>query len=312
LSAPNRFLLIKAWGAGFWSDMEHVLGQLLIAELTERVPIVYWGENSVYSGAKDVNAFEQFFLPVSAYSIHDLIRPDYTFFPEPWKFDNLFYEEYYPEKTVRQFYQLSNLYDRCENVLVSDCWLGVNFLEPLMKSSHPTFGLGTDDIYSYFIKKYIILQPQIVQEIEDFYAANLQDKSVLAVHVRGSDKIRELETLHQLNSLYYEAIKYCLAQKPSASIFLLTESEKILDEYKSLFRERLIYTKCQRTSDDSPLFWANGIDKRRMGIEILKDTYLAARCDGFIGNAHSNVSTTVKRLKQWPPGTIGLFSKEHL
>ncbi|BBB90079.1 MAG TPA: O-fucosyltransferase family protein [Methylomusa anaerophila] len=312
MSSPNRFLLIKAWGAGFWSDMEHVLGQLLIAELSERIPIVYWGKNSVYSGAEDTNAFEQFFLPVSAYSIHDLIRSDFTFYPEPWKFNNLFYEEGWPEKTVRTYYPLHTLYDRCENVLVSDCWLGIYLMEPIIKSTHPAFGLELDDIYRSLISKYIRLQPDIEREIDDFYNANLLGKTVLAVHVRGSDKIRELGKLYELNNLYYSVIDHCLEENPAAFIFLLTESEDILAEYKSLYKEKLIYTDCQRTSNDHALFWAEGIDKRRMGIEILKDTYLAARCDSFIGNAHSNVSTAVKRLKQWPPNSLGLFSEKHL
>ncbi|MGB8078567.1 MAG: hypothetical protein WCF09_11900, partial [Gallionella sp.] len=36
----ERFLLIKAWGYGFWSDVSHVLGQLLLAEITGRTPVV--------------------------------------------------------------------------------------------------------------------------------------------------------------------------------------------------------------------------------------------------------------------------------
>jgi len=44
----EKFLLIKAWGYGFWSDVSHVLGQLLVAELTGRTPIVHWGQNSLF------------------------------------------------------------------------------------------------------------------------------------------------------------------------------------------------------------------------------------------------------------------------
>ena len=45
----QRFLLIKAWGFGFWSDVLHVLGGLMLAELTRRQPVVFWGSNSLYS-----------------------------------------------------------------------------------------------------------------------------------------------------------------------------------------------------------------------------------------------------------------------
>src|SRR5215469_16394010 len=44
---PNQhhggILLIKAWGAGFWSDVSHVFGGLLLAEVTGRKPVVHWG-----------------------------------------------------------------------------------------------------------------------------------------------------------------------------------------------------------------------------------------------------------------------------
>ncbi len=38
----DRFLLIKSWGCGFWSDVDHVMGQLLVAEITNRIPVIYW------------------------------------------------------------------------------------------------------------------------------------------------------------------------------------------------------------------------------------------------------------------------------
>ena len=44
----SKYLLIKAWGFGFFSDVNHIIGQLLIAELTGRIPIVYWGKNSLF------------------------------------------------------------------------------------------------------------------------------------------------------------------------------------------------------------------------------------------------------------------------
>src|SRR5262245_6993052 len=42
----ERFLVIEAWGSGFWSDLCHVLGCLLLAEITGRIPVTHWGANS--------------------------------------------------------------------------------------------------------------------------------------------------------------------------------------------------------------------------------------------------------------------------
>ena len=56
--AGGRYLLSKAWGYGFWSDVSHVLGCLLLSEITDRVPVVHWGANSLYGGSADTDAFE--------------------------------------------------------------------------------------------------------------------------------------------------------------------------------------------------------------------------------------------------------------
>lgn len=48
-SKSGGFLLIKSWGYGFWSDVEHVIGALLLAEMTGRTPVVHWGGNSYFS-----------------------------------------------------------------------------------------------------------------------------------------------------------------------------------------------------------------------------------------------------------------------
>jgi hypothetical protein len=72
----NRFLLIKAWGCGFWSDVSHVAGQLLIAELTDRIPVIFWGTGSLYASENPLvkDAFIMYFLPVSNYSVYDSSR----------------------------------------------------------------------------------------------------------------------------------------------------------------------------------------------------------------------------------------------
>jgi hypothetical protein len=48
-------------------------------------------------------------------------------------------------------------------------------------------------------------------------------------------------------------------------------------------------------------------DKRRLGIEVMLDTYLAARARSFVGNGFSNVSTMVGHLKRWEAGAYRLL-----
>ena len=60
----QKYLLIKAWGYGFWSDMDHVVGQLLLAELTVAAPRSCTGASNTLFGAAGVaNAFAPVFPP---------------------------------------------------------------------------------------------------------------------------------------------------------------------------------------------------------------------------------------------------------
>ncbi|WP_379971127.1 O-fucosyltransferase family protein [Ectobacillus sp. sgz5001026] len=311
MNKSNRFLLIKAWGSGFWSDMEHVAGQLLIAELTDRIPVVYWGADSLYASEDPLvkDAFTMYFLPVSNYSVDHLVNENYTYYPTRWNGGNL---RLPGTKDLADLEDaaIANVFSRSENVVVSNVHIYVNYLTKWIKKGHPAYGLGVNDIYSYLYRKYFKLQPYLSGEIEDFYLKNMKNKHpVIGAHIRGSDKIIECSQLDDLNNLYPQIINNYLKNNPTASIFLLTDCESILSRYKGLYGNKLIYTECMRTSDDNiPVH--SGLphyNKRKKGIDIIKDTYLALECDQFIGNSYSNVSLAVFRLKAWLEGTITLF-----
>jgi hypothetical protein len=69
-----HFLLIKAWGCGFWSDMNQVFGCLPLAEITGRIPVTHWGKNSLYGDGTDTDAFQLYFEPISPVGIPDVIQ----------------------------------------------------------------------------------------------------------------------------------------------------------------------------------------------------------------------------------------------
>src|SRR5689334_2236113 len=54
---PERYLLIKSWGFGFWADMVQVLGSLLLAEATGRIPLTYWGAGSLFADRSGQDGF---------------------------------------------------------------------------------------------------------------------------------------------------------------------------------------------------------------------------------------------------------------
>jgi hypothetical protein len=304
----NRFLLIKSWECGFWSAMEHVAGQLLIAELTDRIPIIFWGADSLYASEAPLfkDAFTMYFLPVSNYSVYDLEKENYTYYSSRWNRNNL---RLPGQLDFSGAQDIPGLFNRSENVLVSNVHMSILYFTQWIKKSHPAYGLEYHDIHRYLYNKYFKLQPYLSDEIEDFYLKNMKNKhSILGVHIRGSDKIDEVPNLHQLNDLYPKEIDNYLKNNPTASIFLLTNSEGILAKYKELYGDKIIYTDCMRTPyDNIPLHQLPYYATTLKGIDIIKDTYLATKCDHFIGASYSNVSLAVLRLKAWPEGTIQLI-----
>ena len=47
-------------------------------------------------------------------------------------------------------------------------------------------------------------------------------------------------------------------------------------------------------------------------IVVVMDAFLAARCDAFLGNGASNVSTAIRHLKDWAPGSFELIGPDFL
>lgn len=308
----NRFLLIKSWGCGFWSDVDHVMGQLLAAEITNRIPVIYWGPNSLYSESFKSNAFDLYFEPISNYTIHDLMNPEYTFYPPIWKYNNLLVEDL--DKVAWTYRNLGEMISSDANVVVSDVHYFVRPILNFVPKDHWAYGMTAHQIYRCLFDKYIRLKPDISDEINEFYNENLKGHyPLLGVHIRGGDKVREVENLSRLNKQYHIEINRFIKKYDVKKILLLTDCEAILQDFQKRYKDMVVFTDCRRGAANDVKNAPHLQDytlKRRKGIEIIKDTYLATKCDLFIGNGYSNVSYTVKRLKDWPEENIILFYRD--
>jgi len=306
-AAGERLLLIKAWGYGFWSDVNHVLGQLLVAEITGRTPVVHWGANSLFSDDPLENAFNHFFEPVSALSMNDVISRRRSFYPPKWQRDNVRQEIL--NKFDGPWSRCSSLWslEHTAEVVVSDFHYAVNDLAPWIPPGHPLHGRTTEELYLYLYQRYLKVQPRILERVESFHREQMAGAAVLGLHVRGGDKVGEDPGLARLNALYLPELKRQLRDQPDARILLITDDEKILAQYRERFGERLVYTVSTRTENTQGVHYQKKASRRALGEEVLTDTLLATRCDRFLGNGLSNVSLAVAQMKRWAPGTCRLF-----
>jgi protein O-GlcNAc transferase len=304
-AAGPRYLLIKAWGCGFWSDVNSVLGALLLAEITHRIPVVHWGANSLFGDGSGRDAFGHFFEPVSSVGLRDLPDlHDRDFFPPKWTSGNLQKEDHF--KWQGPYSRLSPTYyiGRPERVAVCDFFVGVVDVMPWIPRGHPMQGRRLVEIYRWLIKKYLRPREHILGRCDDFIRSRLAGRRFAAVHVRGSDKVLEIGNLEEVNQAYPAAIE---AIDPAWPIFLLTDDARWLDIIKRRFGDRVVTTSCRRTGTAKGVHKLAGKhDRVGIGMEVMVDAYIAARADRFLGNGGSAVSSMICLLKDWPPGTCVL------
>ena len=307
-SSARRYLLVREWSAGFWSDVDHVLGMCLLAEITGRTPLVWWGEQSRFRSAGVDNAWTSFFAPVSDVALADL--QGLRVFPAKWRDRPL-------ASRIRNRWsgdgsRLVGLQflARDEEVAVSDFHTGVNVLLAWLPAGHPLEGKSVPEAYRYLMAKYLRPRPEIVAEVDRFASAHFGSSPIVGVHVRASDKVQEVSALEALSAEYFPVVERWLAAAPGAKLFLLTDDTRVRALYEKRYGARLVTTTCTRTNSAVGVHFLQHADPGRIGVEVMVDTYLAGRCSRFIGLGYSNVSLFASYLKRWPEGSCVLLGEK--
>ena len=308
-AVPERYLLIKAWGYGFWSDVSHVLSQLLVAEITGRTPVVHWGSNSLFGDDTGTNVFEHYFETVSGVRLEDLQKESFEIWPPKWNHRNLTEDEI--NKWGGDWSRMYGVYllGRPERLVVSDFHTGVFDIRPWIPAGHHLHGLTVDELYRYLIRRYLHPSRAVADTVDSFIEQNLASSDFLAVHVRGSDKVNEMDNLDQVKMQYKGIIDRYLAESDFPKIFIMTDDSRILEYFKGLYGNKIVFTDCQRTNSAEGIHYQAVPNRRQLGIEVAVDVYIAARAKTFIGNGLSNPSLAVRYLKDWPENDIYYFDE---
>ena len=322
LTAKSRMtkgLLIKRWGAGFWSDIDHVAGQLAAADILGRVPVVHWGTSGPYADRK-TETFGLYFEPVSHVSVDDLSG---TIWPEGWTAANIKddlpfagtgyvdprygYYEFSMEKihVPPEERTLKGMLDRPHDIVVSMCYEAPDVIAQAAPSGSIYHHADADRVRRIAMRERIKLRRSIADRVEHFWQHSLQGHSVMAVHLRGSTKVVENADIHRQNEAALPLAAQWLAGGAERKVFLLSDSEAYLRQWSARFGARLVTQPCRRTGVETmPNFLMPDSDGWRNGLEILIDTYCAAKCERFVGNSSSNVSKYVAAIGEFGPGAI--------
>jgi hypothetical protein len=305
LSDARRYLLIKAWGHGFWSEVSHVLGGLLLAQIEGRIPVVHWGRNFRFSDTGAGAAFGDFFAPLSPVVADDLTHLEGgTFFPPRWTPGNLLAEPATDYTGNVSRLGAINFLGRPETVVVAESYLSLVELWPWIPPDHPLARFPLIELCRHLIQAHLRPVPAVLAETEAFHRTALGGGPFVAVHLRGSDKFLEQPDLQKTIDTAFDI---AATLEPSAPLFLLTDDQRVLGRALRRFGNRLAMTTARRTDSDVGIHFAQAANGRQLGNEIMKDVYIALRATTFLGLGASNVSAMIALMRQWPPNACQLL-----
>lgn len=255
---------------GLYANIHHLLYRLKFAEMINAVPRVRWGEGMPYydHAMDDItkNAFEYYFDPISEAANYPLCD-----------FGNII------RSTTKHILIYQNMFDNSYKLNDSD-------IMTLAES----------------YKKYIHLNNKtssyINGEIEKIFGKHMQmslHAKILGVHIRGTDF--NLGLKYHPNVVppkdYLKKVKEIFSGGTYDKIFIATEDSSIIDMFASEFDNNILYYKdVFRTSGKaSPHVTPNDreLNNYRLGLEVLRDVYTLANCDGFVSGL-SHVAFAVR------------------
>ena len=308
------YLLIKSWGFGFWADVTHVLGQLLICEITGRKPVTYWGRTCRYGDDTPKDHFVDFFAPLSDTSIDDIETTGGTFFPKFWTSQNLRLEDANKFRRPAPRWRFAvDFLGRDTTIVVSDYVTDIAILRHWLDPAHPWSGLSSVEIHRRLAEKYLRPIVSLERRADQFCAEHLPGSNFIAVHVRGTDKVHEDSRVLSLQERYPELINPWLSGDRSRKIFLMTDDTDVVSRYQNIYGDRIVLTQAYRTNGTVGVHFEDKRDGLMLGEEVLVDVLIARRARFFIGFGTSNVSCSVYYLKDWPQESVRwVVEPEHL
>ncbi len=141
------------------------------------------------------------------------------------------------------------------------------------------------------VEKYIKVKCHVLQKVDEFQKNRFEDKYVIGVHYRGTDKLfheaprvayeNALESIHKVIDLIPEGRDY--------RIFVATDELPFLQFLQYRFLKKVIYCKLKRSTDGTPLHLNQDRNPYQAGEEALIDALLLSRAD-FLIRTSSNLS----------------------
>jgi hypothetical protein len=301
-------MLIQPWGAGFWSDVQHVLGHVLAADIDGRAAHVHWAQGSAFAGNRGNDGWSAFFREA-----HEARRDDVDaaakdgIFPPPWQSGSP-WDRVRERRDASRAFSAVDLVGRAHALVVGSVFTNVHLVRHLLPATHALAGLDTIECLRRLAQTWLRPQPQLAARAAEFVARHFGGEPFIAAHVRGTDKHAEQgDSLAAINARIEVVVARALAGDAAARVFLMTDDLDVEEHYRSVWGDRIVCAPARRSRGaQSVHFWPDS-DPRAIGEEVLVDVLIALHASEFVGNRWSNVASSVRFLRDWPAGAVRLY-----
>jgi len=317
------YLVIRGYGCGFWGEVLNTAINLALADIMGRTPVVYWGGEVRYRHLQQPNAWDLYFEPVSPTTVDDLAPLETTSFPSYWKPSALTTMEHLGT-FAQQIGHVSGVtglvaVNRPETIVVSDGYADMNDVLPWAAPGHRWASARALDVFREIFARLIRPQASLRAELDRQASQLFGSRPHVAVHVRAQSKGKNEEALEGGGvSLpgYFRHVDRVLAGLPGAGVFLLTDLDHAVEAFRQRYGDRIVTLERLRLiqpdehlPEVSDLGFDKSLDGYRLGLEVLVDAHLAARCERFVGDGASGVSAAITMLKPWGDDHVSLLRR---
>lgn len=291
-----RYLVIKAWGYGMWSEIAHIVGCCLLAEVTGRIPVVDWGRGSLFYGKDGADPFPAFFQPVSGAVLWDARAPGLTVYPPKWA-GRLAEDRLSQWEGDGSRLGAADFLGRAENVVVADFFIAPADVAAWLPPGHPLYGVSVETVFRSTYERYLHPSAGVGDRVSAVWERLGGGAGPMAaVHIRGTDK----DCRDSAGTPVWQRYSGLIDRLPAdIRLLLLTDDDRHARAFQERYPSRTLLTGARRSGGAMPLHYDTTLDRVDVGREVIADVLLALRADAFIGIGPSNVSAAIAALRQW-------------
>ena len=297
----EQFFLVHSWGSGLGFDLLYLMQQLLLAELSERIPVVHWGVNSLYNESPNKDCFTQYFDNITDLTIDDLTPHMPSVYPAHWQTREL--KDYVRRTRWRntsnnQRYKIGGPYflNRPEKIVVGGEYASIHMLRPWLMNKPRYANALVGDIYRDLVKRHIKPKQKLQDKANTFITHKFGGKPFMSIHLRGTDKPNEKQS-NSISSINHDLIQQIQKEPGELPIFLMTDDIYYLEKMKKIFGKRLHSFDIERASSDDQGLHHSSKTKRRMTEEVLIDMLVASKSSHFYGCGLSYLACMVTYMQ---------------